>query len=54
MQEEPINEKLSGPDSPHFSTESDSAENVAGWTEVDEGRFMPRRTRGSNQGRALG
>lgn len=47
-------EELSGPESPHFNTEADRAENVPAWTEVDEGRFMPRRVRGSGVGRALG
>ncbi|MEQ9410115.1 MAG: hypothetical protein RIK87_20440 [Fuerstiella sp.] len=45
---------LSGDDSPHFCTDGDSQENVAAWTEVDEGRYMPRRVRGSARGRALG
>lgn len=45
--------KLSGPESPHFSTGEDAA-NDAAWTEVDEGRYMPRRVRGSFRGRALG
>jgi hypothetical protein len=53
MSKETKSEQLSGPQSPHFSTEGDSAE-LAAWTEVDEGRFMPRRVRGSCQGRALG
>jgi hypothetical protein len=44
---------LGGPESPHFNAEVDSAE-VAAWTEIEAGRFMPRRTRGSFQGRALG
>jgi hypothetical protein len=39
--------------SPHFSTDGDSPE-LPAWTEVDEGRFMPRRVRGSCRGRALG
>ncbi len=26
----------------------------APWEEIEKGRFMPRRVRGSNQGRALG
>jgi len=43
---------LSGPDSPHFSGET--PDKVLPWEEVDAGRFMPRRVRGSNQGRALG
>ncbi|MDG1897783.1 MAG: hypothetical protein P8J37_23020 [Fuerstiella sp.] len=54
MKKQPVNEKLSGPESPHFCTDADSVEDVPAWTEVDEGRFMPRRVRGSNQGRALG
>jgi hypothetical protein len=37
----------------HFSVEG-SAEDVAPWTEIEPGRFMPRRVRGSFQGRALG
>lgn len=53
MNETPKYEQLSGPDSPHFSVEGDSAE-LPAWTEVEAGRFMPRRVRGSNQGRALG
>jgi hypothetical protein len=44
---------LGGPDSPHFSARVDSAE-IAAWTEIEAGRFMPRRVRGSFQGRALG
>ncbi len=47
-------DKLAGAVGPHFSTEHDSAEDVAAWTEIEEGRFMPRRIRGSCQGRALG
>ncbi|MCP4170184.1 MAG: hypothetical protein GY758_05340 [Fuerstiella sp.] len=56
MKQQSGNEKLSGPESPHFCTngESDQLEEVPAWTEVGEGRFMPRRVRGSNQGRALG
>ena len=46
--------KPAGTNSPHFSTESDSGESVAAWTEIEPGRFMPRRVRGSCQGRALG
>jgi hypothetical protein len=36
-----------------FSIHGDMA-NLAAWTEVEPGRFMPRRVRGSFQGRALG
>jgi len=45
---------VNGPDSPHFTTAEDPQEQVPAWTEVDEGRFMPRRVRGSGRGRALG
>lgn len=54
MKQPPINSKLNGPEVAHFSTETDPTDNVIPWTEVEEGRFMPRRTRGSNPGRALG
>ena len=40
-------------ESPHFSAEQPQPE-FAAWEEVDKGRFMPRRVRGSNPGRALG
>ena len=52
---QPDHQNLSDP-SPteaHFSTANDSPE-LPAWTEVDAGRFMPRRVRGSCQGRALG
>ena len=39
--------------SPHFSAEQLQQE-FAAWEEIEEGRFMPRRVRGSNLGRALG
>lgn len=56
---------LSGPDSPHFQlAQPDGPETaeepvasekpLAAWEEVEAGRFMPRRVRGSYQGRALG
>lgn len=49
----------SGPDSPHFSQpdpdlHSDPDAKPVAWEEVEEGRFMPKRVRGSCQGRALG
>lgn len=53
MSKEHGNEEMIGPDSPHFSTEGDEA-GMPAWTEIDEGRFMPRRVRGSYHGRALG
>ncbi len=43
---------MSGEDSPHFQI--NQPPDVAAWEEVAEGRFMPRRVRGSCQGRALG
>ncbi len=44
---------MTGPNSPHFSLD-DLQPSVAAWEEVEEGRFMPRRVRGSCHGRALG
>jgi hypothetical protein len=41
------------PESPHFSIETDQVSPPA-WEEIEAGRFMPRRVRGSNRGRALG
>jgi hypothetical protein len=46
-------ETILNPETPHFSLEGD-AEGLPAWTEIAEGRFMPRRVRGSCQGRALG
>ena len=40
-------------ESPHFSAEPPQPQ-FAAWEEVDKGRFMPRRVRGSNPDRALG
>jgi hypothetical protein len=45
--------ELDGPDSPHFNLQ-DPESNPAAWEEVEAGRFMPKRIRGSCQGRALG
>ncbi len=38
---------------PHFTEEAET-ENLKAWEEIDVGRYMPRRIRGSNRGRALG
>jgi hypothetical protein len=38
---------------PHFTEETAPGE-LRGWEEIDAGRFMPRRIRGSYRGRALG
>lgn len=53
MSEKHNNETFNGSDGPHFSIEGDTPE-LSAWTEVEKGRFMPRRVRGSAQGRALG
>ncbi len=45
-----------GPDlekGPHFAEEAESEQRQA-WEEIDVGRYMPRRIRGSCRGRALG
>ena len=44
---------LLGPNNPQFTADA-GGEEIAPWTEIDPGRFMPRRVRGSFQGRALG
>ncbi|MCR9201281.1 MAG: hypothetical protein NXI04_21780 [Planctomycetaceae bacterium] len=54
MSDQKISADVNSPESPHFSTESDPQEQIPAWTEVEEGRFMPRRVRGSSHGRALG
>jgi len=38
---------------PHFVDDAGPGE-VRAWEEIDTGRYMPRRTRGSYKGRALG
>ena len=53
MLQEPNNDQIVGPQSPHFSFDAEAAD-LAAWTEIEEGRFMPRRVRGSCLGRALG
>ena len=40
-------------DAPHFTVDAEQKDYSA-WEEVDTGRFMPRRIRGSCRGRALG
>jgi len=40
-------------DGPHFEV-GVPTEEAPPWTEIEAGRFMPRRIRGSYQGRALG
>lgn len=50
---QPSNKDRIDPDSQQFSVEGNTA-GLPAWTEIEEGRFMPRRVRGSFQGRALG
>lgn len=47
------NDPVTGPNGPQFAVD-DAGSDVAPWTEIEPGRFMPRRVRGSFQGRALG
>jgi hypothetical protein len=47
------NDSLPGSEGPHFSIDGETWD-LAPWTEIEEGRFMPRRVRGSFLGRALG
>lgn len=49
----PQDDNLIGPENDHFSIIGNDAE-LPAWTEIEEGRFMPRRVRGSFHGRALG
>jgi len=52
MSHESSENTLTGP-AAHFSVEGDQP-GMPAWTEIEEGRFMPRRVRGSYHGRALG
>ncbi len=47
------NSNMGSEDSPHFQVPQ-QGDDVVAWQEVEEGRFMPQRVRGSCQGRALG
>lgn len=53
MSQDSTNAKLAGQEGPHFSIDGDTAD-VHAWTEIEAGRYMPRRVRGSCVGRALG
>jgi hypothetical protein len=53
MSQQNNNEQLFGVDAFQFSIENDPTD-APPWTEIEPGRFMPRRVRGSFQGRALG
>jgi hypothetical protein len=50
---QPTEDAMAGLEGLHFSN-SGSEPGLPAWTEIEEGRFMPRRVRGSCQGRALG
>lgn len=53
MSQETTNDPLISAESPHFAIQGDMT-GLAAWSEIEPGRFMPRRVRGSFQGRALG
>jgi hypothetical protein len=53
MRHESEDEQLNDPTDHHFTIHGEMT-NPAAWTEIEPGRFMPRRVRGSFQGRALG
>jgi hypothetical protein len=53
MPRKPLFQDLTGPEGPHFAP-TDQAAQLEAWTEIDTGRFMPRRVRGSYLGRVLG
>jgi hypothetical protein len=53
MSDEQNRDNLAATEGPQFSAEVPT-EKIEGWTEIEPGRFMPRRVRGSFQGRALG
>ena len=53
MNKPPNEVDLAAADSPHFTLPADG-EPFPAWVEVEEGRYLPRRVRGSCQGRALG
>lgn len=47
--------EIAGPDGSAAPAQGEApTEHVAAWEEIAPGRFMPRRVRGSCQGRALG
>jgi hypothetical protein len=53
MSQDFSNEQLFGVDALQFSIDGDASD-AAAWTEIEAGRFLPRRVRGSFPGRALG
>jgi hypothetical protein len=53
MSQELNSNELVNADELHFSIQGDMT-GLEPWTEIEPGRFMPRRVRGSFQGRALG
>lgn len=53
MANERDSKEVAGADAAHFVDEPATSE-LRAWEEIDTGRFMPRRIRGSYKGRALG
>lgn len=55
MSEKPVTNltTLASQDSPHFK-QPDADVQTPAWEEIEQGRFLPRRIRGSCVGRALG
>jgi hypothetical protein len=53
MSQDFTNNELVSADDFQFSINGDMT-GLAAWTEIEAGRFMPRRVRGSFHGRALG
>jgi hypothetical protein len=51
---ESMNESNQTPAAAQFESPQEAPLDVAAWQEVEPGRFMPRRVRGSCVGRALG
>ena len=54
MSQESNQRKTDRPGRPCISRSTAIIAGLAAWTEIEDGRFMPRRVRGSCQGRALG
>ena len=53
MNEPKTTDDFAADSGPHF-TAPPEGENLPAWEEVESGRYMPRRVRGSCVGRALG
>lgn len=53
MSEERRQQENPEPSAPHFGHEPPAGE-VLAWEQIESGRYMPRRIKGSCKGRALG